>query len=61
MVILLKMLYVLLHFIATVLINRGLSTELKGEYSFIVNMVSVFGIIGGFGLDLLYLECNLIP
>lgn len=51
-----RMVYFLLHFIATIFINRGLTTALKGEYAYIINIVSVLAIVGGMGLDLLYLE-----
>lgn len=51
-----RMIYFALHFIATIFINRGLTTNLKGEYAYIINIVSVLAIIGGMGLDLLFLE-----
>ena len=51
-----RMIYFGLHFIATIFINRGLTTNLKGEYAYIINFVSILAIIGGMGLDLLFLE-----
>lgn len=51
-----RMIYFALHFIATIFINRGLTTNLKGEYAYIINIVSILAIIGGMGLDLLFLE-----
>ena len=51
-----RLLYFLVHFLTSVFINRVLPPSLKGEYAYIINFVSVLGIVGGLGLDLLYLE-----
>lgn len=51
-----RMLYFVFHFVSTIFINRTLTTELKGEYAYIINMVSLLAIVGSLGLDLLYLE-----
>lgn len=54
--IIIRMAYFSLHFIATIFINRSLTVAFKGEYAYIINFVSIFSIVGGMGLDLLYLE-----
>jgi O-antigen/teichoic acid export membrane protein len=49
-----RILVVIMSFGATVLINRALSPTLKGEYAYILNMVSVGTVICSFGMGQVY-------
>ena len=51
-----RAIYFVLHFLATILINRTLTPSMKGEYAYAINFVSILSIFGSLGLDLLYLE-----
>ena len=49
-----KGLHILLGVFVSVFVNRALGTELKGEYAYITNLVSIFAIVGGIGIYQLY-------
>lgn len=49
-----KFLLILISLITSALINRSLGVSLKGEYSYIMNMVSIFSVILVFGMGQTY-------
>lgn len=49
-----KVILVISSLVISIFLNRGLGVEAKGQYTYIINMVEMFYIIGGIGLGQAY-------
>lgn len=49
-----KIIVIFSTFLISIFINRGLGVKLKGEYSYIINLVEILYILGGLGLGQSY-------
>lgn len=49
-----KFLLILLTLLSSIIINRGLGVEKKGDYAYVMNLVEIFYILGGVGLGQAY-------
>lgn len=49
-----KGIHIFLGIFISIFINRALGTQLKGEYAYICTLISLFTVIGGFGIYQLY-------